>query len=254
MFSFCFSFSITNIPHPTSIARRTPRGSHTLTLTARLQPSDGSNLRPSHPIRRPICNPHRQGSTLCRGPESAATCTPRSSLTNQCLTPRCDIADAWLDRGGILKGAQPARPAQPNPTQFVVMENQNPMSMTGHPRNRRAFEKRWERREWRAQKKRERGKTKRRKPPPPRRRPLSTSPPSPQPTLILVQPGPQSAMASSRLSGLSMFPKTLPAPLQTATPAIGPCRPANNDPQTLSSQPAPCLTPPTRCGTAGKGR
>jgi hypothetical protein len=61
-------------------------------------------------------------------------------------------------------------------------------------------------------------------------------------------------MASSRLSGLSMFPKTLPAPLQTATPAIGPCRPANNDPQTLSSQPAPCLTPPTRCGTAGKGR
>lgn len=48
------------------------------------------------------------------------------------------------------------------------------------------------------------------------------------------------------------FRKTLPAPLQTATPAIGLAGLQTTIPRLLSSQHAPFLTSPTRCGTAGR--
>lgn len=119
-----------------------------LTLTARLQPSDGSGSGPGLPIPkgRPIWNLHRQGSPLRPSPDVAAATLDTDITTCQCLTLLCQIADVWLStprRYLVYEGgAHPARPDRPNPTQFTVMENQNPMSMTGHPRNRRAYEKR----------------------------------------------------------------------------------------------------------------
>lgn len=172
---------------------------------------------------------------------------PCSSLLN-C---RCLVGPQRYMKG-VQPASQPASqpdqtgPAQPNPIRGHG--ESKPHVHDGSSQEPPRVRKEMGEEEMEGQKKREKQRDENRPPPQPIVVHLSS------PTLILVKPGPQSAMASSRLSGLSMFPKTLPAPLQTATLAIGLVRLQTTIPRLLSSQPAPCLTPPARCGTAGKGR
>lgn len=163
-----------------------------LILTARLQPSDGSPPGLTIPLDVPTTIPTARARP-CGGVQSRLQLRhghhhlPINALL---LATKLQMLGWTVDvyeGGPASQPASPTSPAQPNPTQFVIMENQNPMSMTGHPRNRRAYEKRWERRKWRAKKKREKQKE------------TKTAPlPNPSLSTFLLRPSSLSSQAHNR--------------------------------------------------------
>lgn len=237
----------TNFSLQPPVATSPPPGE--LTLTARLQPSDGSTPGLTISLDVPTTIPTARARP-CGGVQSRLQLRhghhhlPINALL---LATKLQMLGwtAEVYEGG--PASQPASPTQPNPTRGHG--ESKPHVHDGLSQEPPRVRKEMGEEEIEGQKKK-REKQRDANRPPPQPIVVHLSPP----TLILVKPGPQSAMASSRLSGLSMFPKTLPAPLQTATPAIGLVRLQTTIPRLLSSQPAPCLPPPARYGTAGKGR
>lgn len=218
-----------------------------LTLTARLQPSDGHGPGSPIPKGRPIWNLHRQGSPLRPSPEAAAT-LDTEIITCQCLiTPRCQIADARLSTAVVYEGGGPTQPDQTRPAQ--------PNSIHGRGESKPHVHDRTPQEPPRVRKETGRGgnragegKTKRRKPPPSSPS-LSTSPlsnPHPCPARPTFGHGFLSPIWTQHVS------EDPACASSNGDPSHWPCRPANNDPQTLSSQPAPCLPSSTRHSTAGQ--